>query len=408
MTPAALADVRVLDLSRILAGPTAGQCLADFGADVIKVERPGVGDDSRRMGGPTLRDKDGNKSDLSPMFICANRNKKSVSIDLAKPAGQALVKKLAVWADVLIENYKAGDLKRYGLDYESLKPLNPRLVYCSVTGFGQTGPYAPRPGFDGVFQSTSGLMSLSGNRDGTPGAGSMRVGVPITDMIGGAFTYGAILTALHYRDKTGEGQHVDMSMLDCAITATCTAAANYLCNDILPERWGNENKGSVPSGVYRCADGEIQLSSPGNDVYPRICKAMGVPHLATDERFAAVEDRLKRRAEVQAIFEPLFMSKTRAELIALMEAHNVPCAHIYTMDEVFEDEHVRARNDIAELPHKTLGPIRTVANPMRLSATPVNRFDPPPHIGEHTDSVLGSVLGLDAQAIQALRKDGVV
>lgn len=408
MTPAALADVRVLDLSRILAGPTAGQFLADFGADVIKVERPGVGDDSRRLGGPVLKDRDGNATDLSPMFICANRNKKSVTIDLSKPAGQALVKKLALWADVLLENYKAGDLKRYGLDYDSLKLLNPRLVYCSVTGFGQTGPYAPRPGFDGVFQSTSGLMSLSGHRDGTPGAGSMRIGVPITDMIGGAFAYGAVLTALHHRNRTGEGQHVDMSMLDCAITATCTASANYLCNGIVPERWGNENRSSVPSGVYRCADGEIQLSSPGNDVYPRVCRALGVPHLVTDPRFAAGEDRVKRRAELNAIFEPLFLARTRAELIAVMEANNVPCAPIYTIDEVFEDEHVRSRGDVVELPHATLGPIKTVANPMRLSATPVNRFDPPPHIGEHTDSVLGSVLGLDAAAIQALRKDGVV
>lgn len=408
MTPAALADVRVLDLSRILAGPTAGQFLADFGAEVVKVERPVVGDDSRRLGGPVLKDRDGNKTGLSPMFICANRNKKSITIDIAKPAGQELIRKLAVWADVLLENYKAGDLRRYGLDYDSLKALNPRLVYCSVTGFGQTGPYAPRPGYDGVFQSTSGLMSLSGHRDGTPGGGSMRVGVPITDMIGGAFTYGAILTALHYRDKTGQGQHVDMSMLDCAITATCTAAANYLCNGVVPERWGNENKGSVPSGVYRCADGEVQISAPGNDVYPRICKAMGVPHLAQDERFAASEDRLKRRAELTEIFAPLFLKKTRAELIELMEANNVPCAPIYAIDEVFEDPHVRSRGDVVEVEHATVGPIRTVANPMRLSATPVNRFAPPPDLGQHTDSVLSGVLGMDAQAIQALRKDGVV
>ena len=408
MTPAALADVRVLDLSRILAGPTAGQFLADFGADVIKVERPVVGDDSRRLGGPVLKDREGNKTGLSPMFICANRNKKSVTIDIAMPAGQELIRKLAAWADVLLENYKAGDLKRYGLDYDSLKLLNPRLVYCSVTGFGQTGPYAPRPGYDGVFQSTSGLMSLSGHRDGTPGGGSMRVGVPITDMIGGAFTYGAILTALHYRDKTGQGQHVDMSMLDCAITATCTAAANYLCNGVVPERWGNENKGSVPSGVYRCADGEVQISAPGNDVYPRICKAMGVPHLAQDERFAASEDRLKRRAELTSIFEPLFKSKTRAELITLMEANNVPCAPIYAINEVFNDPHVRSRGDVVEVEHASVGPIRTVANPMRMSATPVNRFAPPPDLGEHTDNVLAGLLGMDAQAIAALRKDGVV
>ena len=408
MTPAALADLRVLDLSRILAGPSAGQYLADFGAEIIKVERPGVGDESRRMGGPSLKDGDGNQSDLSPMFICANRNKKSITIDMAKPAGQALVKKLAVWADVLLENYKAGDLKRYGLDYASLKPINPRLVYCSVTGFGQTGPYAPRPGFDGVFQSTSGLMSLSGHRDGTPGAGSMRIGVPITDMIGGVYTYGAVMTALHYRDRSGEGQHVDMSMLDCAITATCTASANYLCNGILPERWGNETKNAVPSGVYRCADGEIQLSAPGTDIYPRVCKAMGVPHLASDPRFVTNEDRVKHRAELAALFAPLFMQKTRAELIALMEANNVPCAPIYAINEVFADEHVRSRGDVVELQHATLGPIKTVANPMRLSATPVNRFAPPPNLGEHTDSVLCDVLGLDAQAIAALRQDGIV
>ncbi len=409
MTPSALADIRVLDLSRILAGPTAAQMLADFGAQVIKVERPGQGDDSRRLGGQPLRDGDGKACGLGPMFVCANRNKQSVTIDIASPAGQELVRKLAAWADVLLENYKAGDLKRYGLDYESLRQVNPRLVYCSVTGFGQTGPYSSRPGYDGIFQAMSGLMSVTGHRDGTPGAGAMRVGVPITDIVGGAFAYGAIMTALHYRDQvSGEGQYIDLCLLECAITAACVAPANYLCTGVVQERWGNEAGNAVPSRTFRCADGEVQVSAPANDVFSRLCRLLDGPDLVKDERFSDNLQRMKNRDALSGVLEPLFMKKTRSELIALMEANNVPCAPIYAVDEVFEDPHIRERGTRVEVSHPAVGAFGVVANPMRLSATPVNRYDPPPLLGEHTDKVLTEVLGLDAPAIASLREAGIV
>ena len=409
MTPAALADVRVLDLSRILAGPTAAQMLADFGAQVIKVERPGQGDDSRRLGGQPLRDRDGQACGLGPMFVSANRNKQSVTIDIAKPAGQELVRKLAAWADVLLENYKAGDLKRYGLDYESLRKINPRLVYCSVTGFGQSGPYSARPGYDGIFQAMSGPMSVTGHRDGMPGAGAMRVGVPITDIVGGAFAYGAIMTALHYRDQvSGEGQYIDLSLLECAIAAACVAPANYLCTGVVQERWGNEAGNAVPSRTFRCADGEVQVSAPANDVFSRLCKLLDGPDLVKDERFSDNLQRVKHREALGAVLEPLFMRKTRDQLIKLMEASNVPCAPIYAIDEVFADPHIQQRGTRVTVTHESVGEFGVVANPMRLSVTPVNRYDAPPLLGEHTEQVLSSVLGLDASAIARYRQEGVV
>jgi len=265
--------IRVLDLSRILAGPTAGQLLGDFGAEVIKVERPGMGDDARRLGGESLRASDGTESDFAPMYVCANRNKKSICVDISKPEGVKILLQLAQWADVLIENYKVGDLKRYGLDYGSLSDLNPRLVYCSITGFGQTGPYAPRAGFDSVFQALSGLMSTTGNADDAPGAGPMRVGVPIIDFIGGLYAFSAIMVALHHRDRTaGKGQHIDLSLLDAGISATTIAMTNFFATGERFERSGNEQAAVVPVQVLRCADGEILVSAPTDDAFRRMCR----------------------------------------------------------------------------------------------------------------------------------------
>ena len=309
---------------------------------------------------------------------------------------------------MLIENYKAGDLKRYGLDYASLAEINPRLVYCSITGFGQSGPYAARPGYDGIFQAMSGLMSVSGHRDGQPGAGAMRMGVPITDIVGGSLAYGAILTALHYRDHTsGRGQYIDLALLEGAIMAACVAPSNYLCTGVVQERWGNEAGNAVPSRTFRCADGEVQISAPANDVFSRLCELLGAPNLVADERFSDNLQRMKNRDALAAILEPLFMKKTRAELIGLMEKYNVPCAPILAVDEVFADPHIRARGTQVRVNHPAVGEFGVVANPMRLSETPVRRYDPPPLLGEHTDEVLREV-GIDEAQVARLFAEGVV
>ena len=405
----ALAGVRVLDLSRILAGPTAGQLLGDFGAEVIKVEKPGSGDDSRRLGGPPMKTRDGKASEFSPMYICSNRNKKSIAIDMSQPDGQELVRQLAAWADVLIENYKSGDLKRYGLDYESLRKVNRKLVYCSITGFGQTGPYAARAGYDPIFQAMSGLMSVTGHPDGKPGGGAMRVGVPITDFICGLYAYGAILTALHYRDQvSGEGQQIDLSLLDSAISATTVASVNYLANGNMPERVGNGAPTSSPSGVFNCVDGEVLISSPTNDVYQRMCKALGREDLATDPRFATNVDRVKQRAVLVPLVQEVLATHKRLELMDLLEQHTVPCAPIYDMQGVFADPQVQQRVNSVELPHPVTGKMAFGTNPIHMSATPVSDYTCPPGVGEHTIHVLSNILKLDAEKIDELRAKKVV
>jgi len=405
----ALAGVRVLDLSRILAGPVAGQLLGDFGAEVIKVEKPGAGDDSRRLGGAIMKDKNGKPSQFAPMYMCSNRNKKSIAIDLSQPEGQDLVRSLAAWADVLIENYKAGDLARYGLDYESLKKVNRKLVYCSITGFGQTGPYAPRAGFDPIFQAMSGLMSVTGHPDGKPGAGPMRVGVPITDFICGLYAYGAILTALHHRDRvSGEGQHIDLALLDSTISATCVAQVNYLSNGVVQPRQGNAAPTSAPSGVYECADGPITLSTPSNDIFTRMCTALERPDIAVDPRFASNQERVDHRAELAALLEPEFAKRKRLPLIDLMEEHTVPCAPIYAVNEVYEDPQVKHRVNSVEVPHPVTGRMAFGTNPVRLSATPVKDYTAPPGVGEHTVNILANVLKLDATRIDELRSKKIV
>ena len=409
VTPKALAGVRVLDLSRILAGPTAAQLLGDFGAEVIKVEKPGAGDDSRRLGGPALKTKDGKPSEFAPMYTCSNRNKKGIAIDIAQPEGQELVRQLAAWADVLIENYKAGDLKRYGLDYESLRKVNRKLVYCSITGFGQTGPYAGRAGYDPIFQAMGGLMSVSGHADDKPGGGVMRVGVPIADFICGLYAYGAILTALHYRDQvSGEGQHIDLALLDTTISATSVAATNYLGNGLLPQRVGNSAPTSAPSGVFQCADGEVLISSPTNDVFKRLCETLGHPEIASDPRFDSGQSRVKHRAEIIGMLEPIFATKKRLELIDAMEANTVPCAPIYNIKEVFEDPQVKHRVNSVEVPHPTVAKMAFGTNPIHMSATPAADYTAPPAVGEHTIHVLSNILKLDAERIDELRGKKVV
>jgi len=409
MNPQALDGIRVLDLSRILAGPTAAQLLGDFGAEVIKIERPGKGDDARRLGGAVLRAQDGSPTDFAPMYVCANRNKKSMCVDFTKPEGADIVRRLACWADVLIENYKVGDLQRYGLDYRSLAPLNPRLVYCSVTGFGQTGPYASRAGFDSVFQAMSGLMSATGLADDAPDGGPMRVGVPITDFIGGLYAFSGILIALHHRDRSsGRGQHIDLSLLDGAISATTIAMSEHFATGERFRRCGNEQAAVVPSQVLSCDGGKIMISAPTDELFARLCRALECTDLLEDTRFAIGGERIRNRVLLTARLAPIFAARTRADLLRTLEAHGIPAAPVYEIDEVLADPQVRYRKVDVEVPHPKLGSIRIGTNPIRLSETPVESYAPPPMLDEHTDWVLATVLGLSAEEVARLRQAGVV
>jgi crotonobetainyl-CoA:carnitine CoA-transferase CaiB-like acyl-CoA transferase len=410
MSAKALAGIRVLDLSRILAGPTAAQLLGDAGAEVIKVERPPKGDDARRMGGLPLKDKATGKAlDMSPMYLCSNRNKRSVAIDIAKPEGQELVRKLAVKADVVIENYKTGDLKRYGLDYESLKKINKRLVYCSITGFGQTGPYASRTGFDAIFQAMCGIMSVTGHPDGVPGGGPMRIGVPITDFICGVYAYGAITTALFHRERvSGEGQYIDLALLDSAISAMTIVAVNYLGSGVNGRRAGVESPTTVPSQLFACADGQVQISAPNDDIFRRLCKVLARPDIADDPRFGSTLDRVNNRAVLVPMLAQEFAKRQKLELTEAMEVNNVPCAPIYTMEDVFADPQVKLRGNSVEVPHPVTGTMRFGTNPIHFSATPITDYAPPPLIGEHTDEILRGELGLGDTQIAALREAKIV
>ena len=409
MNAQALGGVRVLDLSRILAGPTAAQLLGDFGAEVIKVERPGVGDDARRLGGAALRAPDGSLTDFAPMHVCANRNKKSICIDFTKPEGVDLVRRLACWADVLIENFKVGDLQRYGLDYPGIAALNPRLVYCSVTGFGQTGPYAPRAGFDSIFQAMSGLMSATGLADDMPHGGPMRVGVPITDFIGGLYAVCGILVALHHRDQhSGRGQQIDLSLLDSAISANSIAMAEHFATGKRFRRCGNEQAAVVPSQVLMCLDGSIVLSAPTDTLFARLCAALECAELAEDSRFATGSARVLNRDALTAQLARIVGARARGELLATLEAHGIPASPVYEIDEVLADPQVRHREVEVRAPHPELGSVRIGTNPILLSDTPVASYCAPPMLGEHTEAVLTTVLGLSGEEVARLRDAGVV
>ena len=408
-TAGALQGIRVLDMSRVLAGPMAAQMLGDCGADVIKVERPGAGDDARRLGGTPATGKNGEELGLGPMFVCANRNKRSIAIDITQPEGQQLVTRLAAWADVLIENYKTGDLARYGLDYASLSKTNPRLVYCSITGFGQTGPYAGKAGYDAVFQAMSGLMSVTGHADDKPGGGPMRIGIPLADSIGGLYAYGAILTALHHRDHgSGKGQHIDLGLLDTTISMMSIGAANYLMSGTKFERSGTAVATAVPTQLFKCADGALQISAPTDEVFGRLCVALGNAGIAQDPRFNNRTVRVKNRIELIGMLEGMISPRRREDLIADLDRHSVPCAPLYTLEEVFNDPQVRHRGNPAEVERPSVGTLKFCANPIHFSDTPVTIERPPPLLGEHTDNVLSDVLGMQSAEIAALRTKGVL
>jgi len=404
----ALSGLKVLDLSRVFSGPWAAQMLADFGADVIKVERPGRGDDVRHQGYP-MPDRDGRPSGPTSSFVAMNRGKRSVTIDISRPAGQELVRRLARQSDVLIENFKAGDLRRYGLDYAALSGLNPRLVYCSITGFGQDGPYSHLPGYDPIFQSMSGLMSLTGMPDGEPGAGPVKAGYSVSDLTAGFYAVAAILAALRHRDQvSGAGQHIDLALLDAQIAAISHMGMNYLATGRQPERVGSASQITAPFQAFPCRDGHIMIAVGNDAQFRSFCHAIDRPELASDPRFGTNPQRAAQRAELAALIEPAMRTRTVRQWNDALAAANVPCGPIYTMEQVFQDPQVRHRGLLGEVAHPQLGRLPVIGNPIHFSQTPVQIGVPPPMLGEHTAAVLASELGMGELDIGRLRAEGIV
>ncbi len=406
--PKALGHIRVLDLSRVLAGPWCSQNLADLGADVIKIERPEVGDDTRAWGPPYARDADGNNTTEAAYYLSANRGKRSVTVDIASSEGQALIRELAKHSDVVLENFKVGHLKRYGLDYDSLRAIKPDLVYCSVTGFGQDGPYAHRPGYDFLIQGMGGLMSITGERDDLPGGGPQKAGVAITDLMTGMYATIAVLAALTHRDRTGEGQHIDMALLDTQVAMLANMGSNFLNSGKPPKRMGNAHANIVPYQTFACADGHIIVATGNDGQYQKFVEVGQRTELAQDPRFATNPMRVKNRDVLVPILADMVMTKTRSEWIDQLEAVGVPCGPINDIGDVFDNPQVKARGIAMDLPHPTAGKVTLVRSPMRLSATPVATDKAPPLLGQHTDEVLRDVLGRSGEEIAALRSKGIV
>lgn len=404
----ALSHLRVLDLSRVLAGPWAGQILADLGADVIKIERPGNGDDTRAWGPPFLKDPRGENTSEAAYYLSANRNKQSVTIDFTQPEGQRLVRELAAKSDIVIENFKVGGLKAYGLDYDSLQLENPRLIYCSITGFGQTGPYAKRAGYDFMIQGLGGLMSLTGRPEGEDGAGPVKVGVALTDILTGLYSTSAILAALAHRDQGGAGQHIDMALLDVQVACLANQAMNYLTTGVSPKRLGNAHPNIVPYQDFPTADGDFILTVGNDSQFRKFAEVAGNPQWASDSRFATNKQRVAHRAELIPLIRQATVFKTTAEWVVALEEAGVPCGPIYDVAQVFADPHVQFRGLQVGMPHALGGTVPQVASPIRLSVTPVEYRRAPPLLGEHTLEVLTGVLGLSDADVMKLREAGVL
>ncbi len=406
--PSALEGIRVLDLSRVLAGPWCGQNLADLGAEVIKVERPGAGDDTRGWGPPFLKKPDGTDSEDSAYFLAANRGKQSITVDLSTPTGQKIIRDLAAASDVVLENYKVGDLAKYGLDYKSLSAINPRLIYCSITGFGQTGPWSHRPGYDFIIQGLGGLMSITGEADDRPGGGPQKAGVAVVDLSTGLYATQAVLAALFYRERTGEGQHIDMALLDVQVAMTANMSSNYLHSGQPPKRWGNAHPNLVPYQTFKTADGWIIVACGNDAQWRRFCNIGECPDLPDDPRFARVQDRIRNRDALLPLLEAMVARKTSTEWIDRMEQESVPCGPINDLRQVYENPQVQARNMCITLDRDDAGPVKMVANPIKASRTPPAYHRAPPRMGEHTDAVLERVLGWDLKAIEQARSEGAI
>jgi crotonobetainyl-CoA:carnitine CoA-transferase CaiB-like acyl-CoA transferase len=403
-----LAGVTVLDLSRVLAGPWATQIFADLGAEVIKIERPGAGDDTRSWGPPFTARSDGSRGDAAYFFAC-NRGKRSVAIDIARPEGAALVRDLAGHADVLVENFKLGGLARYGLDFASLQKVNPRLVYCSITGFGQTGPYAPRAGYDYIAEGMGGLMSITGQPDGEPGAEPLRVGVAVADLFTGMYAATSVLAALLHARATGEGQHIDLALFDVQAAMLANQASNYFVSGKVPRRTGNRQPNLAPYEPFPAADRPVIIAVGNDGQFRALCRALGDPALADDPRFATNAHRVEHRAELAERIGALTRKRPAQHWVDALEAAGVACGPINTIDKVFEEPQARARELLVEQTREDIAaPVRTVASPIRMSRTPVAYPSPPPSLGADTEAVLSGMLGLTGEQIAELQRKEVL
>jgi len=407
-SPLPLSGIRVLDLSRILAGPWAAQTLADLGAEVIKVERPQTGDDTRVWGPPFLNDvQTGERADAAYFMTC-NRGKQSITVDFTQEEGAQLIKTLVKKCDILIENFKVGGLQKYGLDYASLKEIHPGLIYCSITGFGQTGPYAERPGYDFLIQAMGGLMSITGERDGLPGGGPQKVGVAITDVMTGLYSTVGILSALRARDLSGEGQHLDMALMDVQVAALANQASSYLVTGVSPVRLGNEHPSITPYQSLPASDGYFILAIGNDSQFKSFCEAAGHPELSSDERFLTNKDRVNHRDELTPLLQEITRTRRIDEWTRIMEGAGVPCGPINTLERVFADPQVQARELRVDIAHAQYGSVPSVASPIRLSKTPIQYNKAPPQLGEHNQAVLGGLLGLSEMQIKALQDQKIV
>jgi len=404
----ALEHLRVLDLTRVLAGPWCTQLLADLGADVVKIERPGSGDDTRAWGPPYLKDAAGRDTTEAAYYLSANRGKRSVTVDISKAEGQQLVRKLAAAADIVVENYKVGQLARYGLDYARLAAENPRLIYCSITGFGQDGPYKDRAGYDFIIQAMGGFMSITGERDDLPGGGPQKAGVAVSDLMTGMYTTVAVLAAVAQRERTGTGQYIDMALFDTMIAMLANMNMNYLTTGRAPGRAGNAHQNIVPYQVFAAADGHVVIAVGNDGQYAKFCEIAGRPDLATDPRFATNAERVRNRAVLVPLLEAIVRERPAAFWAEKLEAAGVPCGPINSIAQALADPQAVARGIRIDLPHPTAGTVPLVGMPIRMSASSPSYERPPPLLGEHTDEVLREVAGLHAEEIAALRLRGVL
>ena len=404
----ALTGIRVLDMTRVIAGPYAGQILADLGAEVVKVERQGEGDDIRRIGPPWLKGTDGTPQQESTYSQSVNRNKRSLTVDYAQPEGAELIRRLATESDVLLENYRTGTLAKYGLGYDDLRKINPRLIYCSVTGFGQTGPYSNRSGYDYLIQAMAGVMSVTGHRDGEPGEGPMRVGVPIADICAGLYAAIGVLAALNHRTNSGEGQHIDVSLFDSQVAALLNTFSSWFNGGKELGRTGNDHPSASPYGVYAVDDGHILIATFNDREFARLAKAVGHPEWIEDPRFALNEARVANRKALSDVLTDALRGRTKSQWIELLNQATVSCGPLNEMADLENDPHVIERGMVVELKHPVNGVIKTAASPMRFSATPASYRTAPPLVGEHTNEVLSEWLKLTQEDIQALRARQII